>query len=338
MTTYASRLDGNLSQDEEPYLRRRAEGGFGTVMTAACYVHPSGHAFRGQWSCSDDGFGPSLARACEAIHAGRSLAILQMHHGGRQCPPELCGGQPWSASAVAAERPDAPTPHAMTEAEIAEIVRAFVAATRRAVDAGYDGVEIHGANTYLLQQFVSPHSNRRHDAWGQDRLRFPLAVADAVVDAAQGRIAVGYRFSPEEPTDPGLRFGATLQLVDALCERRMDYLHVSLRAWDQPSMYDPDGPPVLESLAERIAGRSLLIGVGGVKTLPDAEDVLARGADLVALGRSAITEPEWPQRVRHGQPARTRIPAHDAQAALTLPMGLADKIASTPGWFDVEDA
>ena len=337
MTTYASQLDGNLADDEGPYLARRAAGGFGAVMTAACYVHDTGHAFQGQWGCSDDAFVPSLRRACEAIHAAGSLAVLQIHHGGRQCPPELCGGRPLSASAVPTDRAGAPTPDAMTEDEIQATIRAFGSAARRAADAGYDAVEIHGANTYLLQQFVSPHSNRRTDAWGLDPLRFPLAVTDAVIREGAGRLAVGYRFSPEEPMDPGLRLSHTFDLVEALCGKDLAFLHVSLREWNQPSIHEPDGEPVLAQLARRIDGRTLLIGVGGVRTLEDAEDAMTLGADMVAIGRCAITEPEWPQCVREGRLPRTKVPAWDAVNALTLPAGLANKIANTPGWFEIED-
>lgn len=337
MTTYASQLDGRLADDEAPYLARRAAGGFGTVMTAACYVHPSGHAFHGQWACSDDAFLPSLRKARDAIHCAGSLAVLQIHHGGRQCPPELCGGRALSASAIPAERPGAAVPVAMTASEIEGIIEAFGSATRRAAEAGYDAVEIHGANTYLLQQFVSPHSNRRTDAWGADRLRFPMAVTDAVLNAGAGRLAVGYRFSPEEPTEPGLRLTDTFALVDALCARKLAFLHVSLRDWNQPIQYDPDGEPVLAQLARRIDGRTLLIGVGGVRTLADAEGALDLGADMVAIGRCAITEPEWPKCVAEGRTARTKVPATDAASILTLPKGLADKIANTPGWFEIED-
>lgn len=103
-----------------------------------------------------------------------------------------------------------------------------------AIQAGFDGVEIHGANGYLLQQFYSGASNRRTDKWGgarEKRMRFPLAVLDAVLEARKesGRndFIVGYRFSPEEPWDDGLTMEDTLALIDELRKRNLDYLHVS---------------------------------------------------------------------------------------------------------------
>ncbi|MBE0643830.1 MAG: NADH-dependent flavin oxidoreductase, partial [Bacteroidetes bacterium] len=182
MTTWSSHQDGTIHPDEIAYLRRRSRGP-ALVMTAACYVQPEGHAFDGQWSCHSDAMLPSLRSAADAIHDEGALAVLQIHHGGRMCPASLLGHAPLSASAVPAERPGADIPRAMTEEEILACIDAFADATRRAIAAGYDGVEIHGANTYLLQQFFSPHSNRRDDAWGgtlEKRMRFPLAVARAV--------------------------------------------------------------------------------------------------------------------------------------------------------------
>jgi len=332
MTTYSSLPDGIISPDELPYLQRRAAGGFGAVMTAACCVHPSGWAFRGQWQCSDDRFMESLKSVADAIHAGGSKAILQIHHGGRQCPPDLAGGECVSASAIPSERPNAPTPRALEDVEIREIIDAFAAATDRARRAGYDAVEIHGANTYLLQQFVSPHSNRREDEWGQDRLKFPLAVTDACLAAANG-LPIGYRFSPEEPETPGIRLDDTLALVDALAKRPLAFLHISLRRYDQPSIHGGE-EPIVTPILRQIAGRVPLITVGSVKTMADARAALDLGPQMVAVGRSAISEPEFVESLAAGREARSTVPRGDFATELTLPRGLADKIEAVEGWFE----
>lgn len=336
MTTYASRPDGIVSDDEPPYLRRRAEGGFGTVMTAACCVHPSGKAFFGQWECWDDRFLPSLRAMAQAIRAGGAVSVLQIHHGGRRCPGVLCGGRPVSASEVAAETPGSELPRALEDREIEELIAAFGAAAARGKAAGFDAIEIHGANTYLLQQFVSPHSNRRSDRWGQDRLLFSERVCKAVLDAVGPETPVGYRFSPEEPETPGIRLADTFRLIDRLLDLPLAFLHASLRAWDQPSLHDA-GTPVLATLAERIGGRKPLVGVGSVRTVEDAEGALALGADLVALGRAAITDPEWPRQVQRNDPLRLNVPLHEAAEKLTIPKGLEAKIFATPGWFPMEE-
>ncbi len=334
MTTYSSLPNGDLSPDEEPYLQRRAKGGFGTVITAACAVHPSGRAFEGQWASWDDAFLPSLRRAADAIHGGGATAILQIHHGGRSCPPEKAVGGPICPSAVAAERPGAPTPREMTEGEIERTLDDFASAARRAVAVGFDGVEIHGANTYLVQQFVSPHSNRRTDRWNADDLRFPTELCRRVRESVGPEAAVGYRFSPEEPETPGIRLDRTERLLDALLgTRTLDDLHISLRRYDGPSMHDEASEPVLRRIARHIADRLPFIGVGGVATSGDADAARALGADFVAVGRAAISDPEWPRHIEGGEPTRPYLPQGDFGDLCTLPKGLAHKIENTPGWF-----
>jgi 2,4-dienoyl-CoA reductase-like NADH-dependent reductase (Old Yellow Enzyme family) len=335
MTTYSSHADGTLHEEEVAYLRVRSRG-FGAVMTAACCVHPRGKAFDGQWACWDDGFLPSLRKAAEAIQSQGAAAILQIHHGGRQCPSRLCGGPPLSASAVPAERPNAETPVSMSAAEIEETIAAFASAAARAKAAGFDGVEIHGANTYLLQQFVSPHSNRREDDYGLDPFLFPWRIASEVRAAVGPSFAVGYRFSPEETETPGIRLPHTLQLLDRLLTIPLDWLHISLRDFRGPSLLDPEGEPVQPMVARHIGGRTAFVGVGGVKNAADALDCLRYGADLVAVGRAAITDPDWALKALHGEDPILVVPAEGAREKLTLPTGLANKIYGVPGWFPVE--
>lgn len=329
MTTYSSYPDGVIREDELPYLALRARS-FGIVMTAACRVHKSGHAFDGQWSCEDDRFLDSMRSVAEAIHSGGALAVIQIHHGGRQCPSRLCG-TPWSASAVPAERPNAETPHAMTQAEIDLVVNAFGAASRRAQLAGFDAIEIHGANTYLLQQFVSPHSNRRKDVYGEDRLRLSREVIRSC--QANTNLPIGYRLSPEEPETPGIRLSDTWPLLDLLCEEGMAWIDVSLRRYDQPSLHDASSRPVLEQIADYVNGRSPIMGGGAINSRADAERC---GTDYIYVGRAAITQPDFVDVTLTGDTPRTLVPAENAAEALTIPAGLAKKIYEVPGWFPVE--
>lgn len=337
MTTYSSRPDGVIADDEIPYLARRAEGGFGVVMTAACAVHPRGKAFDGQWACWSDDFIPSLRSAASAISAHGALPVLQIHHGGRQCPSRLCGGTPLSASAIPNDRPNAETPAAMTEEEIEEAIAAYAQAARRGVEAGFAGIEIHGANTYLLQQFVSPHSNRREDKWGQDRLLFSRRIVEEVLSAIRGSAFAGYRFSPEELETPGIRWEDTARLIDLLCSSALDFVHVSL--WDfRMKGLNGDWPDdTLSRTAASVAGRKPLIGVGQIKSLQDAEECLSRGADMAALGRAALSQPDWPKCVAAGGQPRIKIPKEKAGEILTWPKGLEDKAYNVARWFEIED-
>lgn len=337
MTTYSSTEDGTITDGEVDYLRRRAAGGLGTIITAACYVERVGQGFVGQWGCDDDRHGPSLVRVAEAVRAEGAVALLQIHDAGRMSDLAVVAA-PRAPSAVPAERSNAPTPRAMTEDEIHASIAAFAAAARRAMQAGYHGVEIHGANTYLIQQFFSPHSNRRDDAWGGDiarRLRYPLAVAQAVRAAVGTSGVVGYRFSPEETEQPGISLDDTLVLLDHLAALHLDYLHISLGDYARGSIREPqDTRRRTPLVAAHVAGRLPLMTVGSIETPDQALESLADGAALVALGRAALWEPEWPAKVREGRVSELRraLPAHDGDIICTLPRPLYQRILNRPGW------
>ncbi len=337
MTTYSSRPDGVIDPAEIAYLQRRAESGFGAIMTAACYVHKTGHAFPGQWRCdADDVIESSLRPVAQAIQAGGSKAILQIHHGGRQCPANL-SSKVLSASAIPTERPNAAMPSAMTLDEIETIIQAFGDAARRAEKAGYDAVEIHGANTYLLQQFVSPGSNQREDEYGQDRLLFAARVSERVLASVSEGFPVGYRFSPEEVENPGITFAETEALIERLCDYPLAFLHVSLGKYNGTSLRGEFENPIVTRIARVLNGRIPLIGVGSVKTLEDARGCLELGADLVAVGRAAITDPDWAGKVLRGETPSIKFPREGAAEKLVLPEGLVNRVLGAPGWFEMED-
>lgn len=305
-------------------------------ITAACCIHPRGKAFDGQWACWSDDFLPSLELAAKTVQEAGSLAVLQIHHGGRSCPSRLCGGEPLSASAIPHDRPNAETPRAMTDEEIEEAISAYGSAARRAVEAGYEGVEIHGANTYLLQQFVSPHSNRREDKWGQNRLLFSQRVVEEVLNKVKGRAFVGYRFSPEELEEPGIRWEDTAALIELLSDSELDYLHVSLWEKGMRGLKGDWDEPTLAKVSRQIAQRKPLMGVGQVASREDAEECLKMGADMVAVGRAALTQPDLPRLMEQGRPARMTIPREGSGTLFNWPKGIEER-ALNAGWFEFED-
>jgi 2,4-dienoyl-CoA reductase-like NADH-dependent reductase (Old Yellow Enzyme family) len=345
MTTWSSNDDGTISDDEIPYLDRRASG-LGMVMTAACSVMPEGKAFPGQWACNSDTMLPSLRRVADVLHARGTAAILQIHHGGRMCPSALLGHRPYSASAIPAARPGAETPEAMTNDVILRTIDAFTSATRRAIQAGYDGVEIHGANTYLPQQFFSPHSNRRDDEWGGDlekRMRFPLALLDAVLAAreeATRPFAVGYRLSPEEVEEPGITIDDSIQLCMRLATRPLDWIHVSVRDYRKLSLrHREDARRPTLRIAEAVSSKVPVIGVGRFDSPEETFLALDDGCALVALGRVLLTDPEWMAKVRDddSRSIHTQLPVEDGDRILTIPEPLYRMLLSVKGWIPLEE-
>ena len=337
MTTYSSLDNGFISPDELPYLARRAQGGFGAVMTAACYVHPSGKAFTGQWGCDNDDKLESLRSVAQAIKSNGSKAILQIHHGGRQCPPLLAGGECISASGIASENHKAVIPREMTNEEIERTIGDFAQAAKRAMQAGFDGVEIHGANTYLVQQFVSPESNHRNDKWNTNDLLFPKMLVEAVLTAVGPDFPVGYRFSPEEPSVVGLRLATTKKLLDELCKFPLSFLHISLRSYNQTSIHEDGTEPILKQISEHINGRIPLIGVGSIRSAEDVEKALAFGANALAVGRGAICDIDWVNHYQKDEPIRSTLSKSDFPEAYVLPVGLAKRVEDVPGWFDFDE-
>lgn len=344
MTTYSSNLDGTITPEEIEHLRRRSRG-VGMAIAAACYVIDHGQAFEGQWSCADDAMIPSLRLAADAIKEGGALAVLQLHHGGRLSPASLLGHTPLAPSAVTANRPGADMPREMTEREIEETIKAFGRGALRAIRAGFDGIEIHGANGYLLQQFFSPHANRRTDQWGgstENRAAFPIAVLEEVQEIVRRNayrpFSIGYRLSPEEIDEPGISMEETFALVEGLVACRPDWIHISTNDYFAGSLRDPaDRRPRAALIAERVRGRVTVIGVGMINHPADAAQVLADGPNLVALGRGLMMEPEWVEKVMNGEEEdiRTCLPASGGAELLTIPPPMYRKMLGRPGWLPI---
>ena len=353
LTTDSSHEDGTAPENELEFVRRRAASGFGAAISSAAYVEDDGRSWQGI-GAAHDGHLPSLRRLAEVMRAAGGLAILQIYDGGRIAKPELIGEQCLRApSAVASLRPGAKTPRAMTSDEVGNLIERFREAARLARKAGFDGVEIHGANHYAVHQFFSPRANHRVDHWGgtlSKRMNFPLAVAQAVRDALGPELIAGFRVTPFE-AEPG---GYTLEDAKLLCKElaklNLDYISVSLddyrmsrpvgetRVYNGPveKSYTPAENPITE-FARVIAGRSAVMASGGIKTCGDAEGAIKMGADLVAVGRAVVVDPEWLSKVRNKSEASilTGLPRDKLEIAkaLSIPPRMVEYLLSRPGWI-----
>lgn len=327
MTTELSFFNGVITEDELAYYGERSKG-LGAVITGAANVQDLGKGWPGELSIAHDEMIPRLKDLANVIKKQGAKAIVQIFHGGRMTTrATLSGEQAVSASAIAAERPDAETPRAMSEAEIIETIKAFGEATRRAIEAGFDGIELHGANTYLIQQFFSPHSNRRGDQWGgslENRYRFInellKCVFQAVETHAKKPFIVGYRFSPEEFETPGIRFEDTIWLLEQLRETKLDYLHVSLNSYNRVAHSEKfDHKTILAYVHEALQGKIPLVGVGGVRQRKDVKAILAH-AELVAIGQQLLVDPKWAVKLAEGRDSEfVSKPFEEAYQELYLP-------------------
>ena len=311
MTHLASDENGHITADERRFLNNRFEG-FGLFIAAATLVAEGGKAFYGQPEAIGEEDLPSLREVAEIAHQQGAKALLQIHHGGWQALPDLNpNGEIFAPSAHTATGAKA-----LTDAQIRSIIAGYANAAELALQAGFDGVEIHGANNYLIQQFFSAQSNQRSDEWGgslENRMRFPLAVVDAVTNIVKKHqrpdFIVGYRFSPEEAGDNGITMAETFALIDALVTKPLQYLHVSLWNFYKLARRGADETRTrIEQLHERIGGKLPLIGVGNIYTSEQAEKAMATGwAEFIALGKTLMLNPNWAELAANGGEFATEI-------------------------------
>lgn len=329
MTTCSGFHEGSVTHDLIEYYQARS-GDMGTIIVECGFVDDKGLAFPGAIGLDSDDKIEGLAKIAEAIKSKGSKAIIQVYHGGRMVEPKLIGGQlPVGPSAVAAPRPGAATPIELTGDEVEHMIDKFGQAVRRAIQAGFDGVEIHGANTYLIQQFYSPNSNQRNDKWGgsrDNRTRFPLAILDIthsmVKQYANSNFIIGYRFSPEELEVPGIRFDDTMYLLEKLAQKGLDYIHFSMGAILRPSIVDTQDPtPLIRkyvAMRSKTLAKIPVVGVGNVVNQTDVDAALENGYDLVAVGRACIAYPDWVSRIEKGEKLELVINS-DKREALKIP-------------------
>ncbi len=345
MTTVSGELDGRFSQEEIDYLARRAKDGIGLIMTPACYCHKSGHSFERQVGCHTDEMLASLSRSAEAINKHGVASFLQIHHGGNAARSEYTGQPPLAPSAVMNRRGTSEMPREMTEDEIWMVIESFARAAVRAKRAGFTGIELHGANTYLFQQFFSPFTNKRIDRWGGDkkcaacvdhkshdsmeichrlenRARFAREVVKAVRSEVGTAYPVCYRISPEEPDPDGYSTRDAIELLKMLITDGIDMVHVSSWEYGVGVRNDyPAGSHPSKMIRDALPSHIPVIGVGSIVTPEQAIRVLADGLDLVALGRALLLNADWAEKVRAGQIGRlvARIDSESERDRLSIP-------------------
>ena len=291
LTNLQSHEDGVLSDEEFKWLTMRARGGFGLTMTCAAHVQAVGQGFPGQLGIFDNNHIEGLTRLAKEIKKQGSIAICQLHHAGMRSPEDLIGETP-----VCPSYNEKTGARALSYEEVEQLRDDFIAAAMRAQEAGFDGVEIHGAHGYVLCQFFASGINNREDIYGgslANRYRILFEIIDGVRECCHDNFMLGVRLSPE-------RFGMKLDEVKQIAQRlfnegKIEFLDMSL--WDvfkEPNEEDKQGRTLLSYFTD-LDRQNVRLGIAGkIRTPEEAEKALAGGVDWIMLGRAAILHHDFP--------------------------------------------
>jgi 2,4-dienoyl-CoA reductase-like NADH-dependent reductase (Old Yellow Enzyme family) len=311
MTRISGTAHGHPTQTMFDYYLRFAKGGFGLVTTEGIYTDQAfSQGYRFQPGLADDAQAQAWSPFLRELQAHGALMFAQLMHAGALSQDNVYRTHTVGPSAI---RPKGeqmrfyfgegryPEPQQITDEQIDEAVQGFVAAAKRAVRiAGFNGVEIHGANGYLLDQFLTAGTNQRTDRWGGDtaaRVQLLANVVKAVKLGVDGAVPVGIRISQGKVND----FTAKWQGKEAdaevifgtLADAGADFIHVTEHEAWQPAF--EGSRDSLVALARRYAPNQTIIANGGLHTAERMDRVLTAGADIITLGRGALANPDLPK-------------------------------------------
>jgi 2,4-dienoyl-CoA reductase-like NADH-dependent reductase (Old Yellow Enzyme family) len=314
MTRVSAEPEGQPNELMRDYYQAFADGGFGMLITEGTYTDTAfSQGYLNQPGLATEAQRDSWVPIVTAVHEAGAAIIAQLMHGGAQTQGNIHHARHVAPSAVqpggrqlsfyGGEGPYA-TPADMTEAEIQEAIAGFVQAARHAREAGFDGAELHGANGYLLHEFMTAEFNQRTDRWGGDykaRLALPLEIIRVVREAVGSDFVVGMRLSQGMVTDSRLKWDGGVEAARyrfaTLAEAGLDYIHVT--EYDATAPAFEDGPS-LAAIAKSCVSIPVIAN-GGIGTEAQARAMLESGdADLLAIGKAALANHDWPIRVEQG--------------------------------------
>ncbi len=310
MGTNLGHPDGTVSEANLAYMKRRARGGVGLIITEISAVHSSGMAINSELGSYHDRFIPGLKELADVVHAAGSKVALQLHHAGRESLFLLKAGKAIAPSPVRS-LVFGMTPREMTHDEIQEMTAAFGAAAFRAMQAGFDAVEVHGAHGYLLTQFLSALSNQRTDEYGGgliNRSRFIVEVLQEVRRRVGDDFPISLRLSAEEFIKGGYTVEDLRPLLPNFVKAGADVIHASLGTHGSPAGITSaplEYPPGFNAGRAKKIKEVVNVPVIAVGRFTDptlADEVIGRGeADLVAFGRQFLADPDFITKSREGR-------------------------------------
>jgi 2,4-dienoyl-CoA reductase-like NADH-dependent reductase (Old Yellow Enzyme family) len=290
MNTEYATTDGTVTAKLIEHYRKRA-GNLGLLIIEHAYIHPHGRLSKRQLGIYHGNLIPGLKHLATSLKATGTPVIAQINHAGSRTTTEMIGTRPVAPSKRGKAR-------RLTIDEIQELTEAFATAAERAVRAGFDGVEIHGAHGFLLNQFYSPLRNKRSDRYGgtlQKRIRFPLEVVEAVKQKT-GRKLLLYRIGADDMNPAGTTVKDSQKFAKKLEKAEVDIIDISggLSGSRPEGLQKTQGYFIPQAHQVKKAVTVPVIGVGGITEPEYANKIIReRKVDLVAVGRALLKDPEW---------------------------------------------
>lgn len=318
MSRVSATEDGLATSRMSAYYGAFARGGFGMVISEGTYTDvDASQGYDRQPGIATPAQTEAWRAVARSIHSGGALAILQLMHAGALSQRTLHGGRLLAPSTVRPRGKMMPEyggngtfrmPVAMSDRDIQSVRDGFVIAARRARDAGFDGVEVHAANGYLLDQFITTYTNQRSDRYGgspKNRIRLTAEIVEAIRRETDDAFVIGVRLSEAKVNDFEYRWPEehddAVVFFSSLASVGPDYLHLAGEGRGFRGLLERDTKP-LTAIAREITGRPVIAN-GDLGDPQLADEVIENGyADLIAIGRSALANPDWPQRVGRGEP------------------------------------
>lgn len=315
MATHFADENGGLTERQINYYSERAKGGAGLIVTESCCVRDDGKRKKYRLSISDDEFVPAFRTLTRAVHKYGAKIAAQLHHGGRLCTPQDIGEFPISASTIPCPLTSGDffignIPRRLKIAEIKQLIECFGQGARRAYEAEFDLVQIHAGHGYLINNFLSPESNRREDRYGgnlDNRLRFLEEIIDCVRKYTHGKLPIMVRLNGAEFIPGGYGLEEAKLMARKLQEKGINEINITAGnhgavEWSiQPAEFKHG---CLTYLAQAIK-RTIAIPVSTVGKITDpyfAEKILSeKKVDLIYFGRALIADPELPLKAREGK-------------------------------------
>lgn len=309
MATNYCEENGMPTEKFMAYHEHKARGGFGIICTEDIVISPTAGAFKRLAGLWEDAQIEPFRAFTDRIHNAGTKIIAQIYHAGRQTSSAVTGEQPVAPSAI--KDPTMPeAPRALSIEEIHDVQRLFVESAVRAKKAGFDGVEIHGAHGYLINQFVSPFSNKRCDEYGgttENRARFAVEIVRGVREAVGEDFPVFYRMSAVEFVPGGLQIEEAKLIARMIEEAGADCIHCSQGVFSTGRIIIPPSAIPVGGFADHAAALKTVvdvpvIAVGRINDPMLADTIIASGkADLCTMGRASLADPEMPNKAERGE-------------------------------------